>query len=212
MPDERIPVARRGIQTGRMAYGMTNSDRITVVGAGAMGSIFGCALADAGCDVSFLDISKNLVKRIRDRGLLLVRDGEEHLVRVRASDRALDIGISDVVLICVKCYDTEAAALGIGPLVGDDTIVVSLQNGWGNGEVLARFFDPVRLVVGVTYNSGTLLGPAHVAHTAEAPTYLGPYDGGGLEPAERFGAILARAGLSAHVTEQIRDEIWKKLV
>jgi 2-dehydropantoate 2-reductase len=90
----------------------------------------------------------------------------------------------------------------------------SLQNGWGNGDVLARHFDPARLVIGVTYHSGTNAGPGVVLHTntTDAPTLVGSYEGSDTANAEKLASAIMAGGLRAQATPNIRSEIWKKLV
>ncbi len=112
----------------------------------------------------------------------------------------------------VKCYRTESAAKLAYPLVGPETIVASFQNGRGNGDVLARQFPTGLLVVGVTYDSGTVLAPGRVAHTYEAETFLGPYAGESLDNARWIAGLLAAAGFRATATPAVHRAIWEKLV
>jgi 2-dehydropantoate 2-reductase len=91
--------------------------------------------------------------------------------------------------------------------------VATLQNGWGSADVLAEVFDPARLVVGVTYHSATVTGPARVAHTGRGATFVGPYvEGGGLAPTQTVAAVLGGGGIEARVVPAVRPEIWRKLV
>jgi len=182
------------------------------VGAGAMGSIFGARLAAAGVDTLLVDVAEPLVDKINADGVTVVRGEEETTTRVPATRDPASAGPADLVVFFVKCYHTASAADAARPLVGPDTVVASLQNGWGNGDVLASVFDPGQVVVGVTYNSGTVLGVGRVAHPGVGPTYMGPYDAGSAAGAERLAAALTQGGLEAHVTAEIRTEIWKKLI
>ncbi len=78
--------------------------------------------------------------------------------------------------------------------------------------MLAAEYDPAQIVLGVTYNSGLVLGPARVRHPADAPTTLGPFDGDATDAAERLAQAIRDGGLEAEVTGQVRPAIWKKLV
>jgi 2-dehydropantoate 2-reductase len=177
-----------------------------------MGGIYGAALTEAGVETVLLDVSMPLVERLSREGLVLVRDGESRNVRVQATTDARQVGPVDVVLFFVKCYHTDSAAKTTASLLGPDTVVASLQNGWGNGDVLATHFPPERIVVGVSYHSGTVLEPGKVAHTAIGTTYAGPYQGEATAGAERLAEALERAGIAVTVLAQVRTEIWKKLV
>jgi 2-dehydropantoate 2-reductase len=186
--------------------------RIAVVGAGAMGSIFGARFAQAGHDTVLVDVAAPLVERINDAGVTVVRGDEETVTRVPATSDTASVGPVDLVVVCVKCYHTESAAELARPLVGPDTVVASLQNGWGNGDVLAAAFPPEQVVVGVTYNSGTVLDVGRVAHPGVGPTTMGPFADGATAGAELLARALADGGLEAAVAVPVRPEIWKKLI
>lgn len=188
--------------------------RVAVVGAGAMGSIFGARFQEGGLDTVLVDVSEPLVAKIEADGVAVVQGDEERVVRVPATSDPASAGEQDLVVFFVKCYHTDAAARAAQPLVGPDTVVASLQNGWGNGDVLARIYDPARVAVGVTYNSGTVLELGKVAHPGVGPTYVGAYvEGDGSSAvAERVAEAVAAGGLEATVIDGIRQEIWKKLI
>lgn len=186
--------------------------RIAVVGAGAMGSIFGARLAGGGHDVVLVDVARPLVDKINEAGVTVRRGEESTTTRVPATAEPSEVGPVDLVVFFVKCYHTAPAAELARPLVGPDTIVASLQNGWGNGDVLAAAFPPEQVVVGVTYNSGLLVEPGVVVHPADQPTLVGSFTDGDAERASRVAAALESGGLAATVASPVRPEIWKKLV
>jgi 2-dehydropantoate 2-reductase len=186
--------------------------KIAVVGAGAMGSIFGARFARGGHEVVLVDVAEPLVEKINADGITIVRGDEETTTRVSATSDPETVGPVDVVVFFVKCYHTPAAATLAQPLVGPETVVASLQNGWGNGDVLAGVFPADQVTVGVTYNSGLVDGPARVIHPAEQPTFVGPFADGSTSGAERLAEALGDADLAATVVSPVRPEIWKKLV
>jgi 2-dehydropantoate 2-reductase len=186
--------------------------RIAVVGAGAMGSIFGARFKEAGHEAVLVDVARALVEKVNADGVTVVRGGEEKVTRIEATSDPASVGVADVVVFFVKCYHTASAAEMARPIVGPGTVVASLQNGWGNGDVLAGVYDPSQIVVGVTYNSGTVLELGKVAHPGVGPTFMGPYAGESLEGAERLAGALADGSLEADVISPIRPEIWKKLI
>lgn len=186
--------------------------RIAVVGAGAMGSIFGARLTEAGHDTVLVDVARPLVEKLRRDGVTLVQDGQERVVEVEATTDPASFGAADAVVFFVKCYHTESAAKGAAPLVGAHTAVASLQNGWGNEEVLARHFGAERVIAGVTYDSGTVLELGRVAHTGRGKTLIGPYEGEALGPTADLEHVLVDAGFEVEATPSIRTEIWKKLI
>ncbi len=185
--------------------------KIAVVGAGAMGSIFGARFAQAGHETVLVDVAEPLVDAINATGVTVVRGDDETVTQVPATTDPASVGPVDIVVFFTKCYHTAAAAEGARPLVGPTTVVASLQNGWGNGDTLAAAFPPEQVVVGVTYNSGLLQGPGRVVHPAEQPTLVGSFidDGDG---ASRLADAIAAAGFEASVASPVRPEIWKKLI
>jgi 2-dehydropantoate 2-reductase len=185
--------------------------KIAVVGAGAMGSIFGARFHQAGHDTVLVDVAQPLVDTINADGVTVVRGDDETVTRVPATTDPASVGPVDVVVFFTKCYHTPSAAEGARPLVGPDTVVASLQNGWGNGDVLAAAYPPEQVVVGVTYNSGLVQGPGRVVHPAEQPTLVGSFADGG-DGAGRLAEALESAGLTATVASPVRPEIWKKLI
>lgn len=186
--------------------------KLTVVGAGAMGGALAAEASAAGHEVHVLDVSRRVIDAINERGLVVNKRGDRLEQRVKATITAADIGVSDVVVIFVKAQHTAAAAQSLGPLLAAQTTVVSLQNGWGNADVLAANADPGRLVFGVTYNSCSLIGPAEIAHTGIGETIVGPYDGTDLTRASQVADLLTDAGWAGRVADDVRTEIWNKLV
>jgi 2-dehydropantoate 2-reductase len=186
--------------------------KIVVVGAGAMGSIFGARLAEGGHETILVDVVETLVRKLNDEGVTIVRGDAEATTRVRATTDPASVGAADLVIFFTKCYHTAPAAQTARPLVGDDTVVASLQNGWGNGDVLAGVFPPEQIALGVTYNSGLLLEPGRVMHPSEQPTIVGSFNDGETTVAERLAGALVDAGFETTIAAPVRPEIWKKLV
>ena len=185
--------------------------KIAVVGAGAMGSIFGARFHQAGHETVLVDVVQPLVDTINAEGVTVVRGDDETVTHVPATTDPAAVGPVDIVVFFTKCYHTSSAAESARPLVGPDTAVASLQNGWGNGDVLAAAYPPGQVVLGVTYNSGLLQGPGRVLHPAEQPTLVGSFSDGG-DGAARLAEALESAGLAATVASPVRPEIWKKLI
>src|SRR3712207_5387828 len=127
-----------------------------------MGGLFGGWLADAGNEVALIDVSTQAVEAINASGLTIEeKDGSKRHVRVRASSDPASIGPVDLVVNFVKCYHTDAAIRSAMPMVGPDTAILSLQNGWGNAPRIAAIAGEERVLVGLTYHSATLVAPGH---------------------------------------------------
>ena len=185
--------------------------KVAVMGAGAMGSIFGAGFVEGGHETVLVDVARPVVDKINADGLVIVaKDGSERTVSIPATADPASIGRCDLVVFFVKCYHTASAAETARPLVDGQTVVASLQNGWGNGDVLARAYDPAQIAIGVTYHSGTVGGLGKVAHPGVGPTFVGAYaDSGAAGAVEE---ALATSGFEVHASPKIREEIWKKLI
>jgi 2-dehydropantoate 2-reductase len=186
---------------------------IAIVGGGAMGGLWAASLSRARQDVTIVDVAPTIIDTIGAQGLRVEHAGETTHARPKATSRPTAGGVAEIVFFFVKAQHTASAAELAQPLVAPSTTIVSLQNGWGNADVLARYFEPQQIVVGVTYHSATLIAPGQVAHTGKGPTYLGPYqDHSDLERAHLVGQLLNAAGIETTVTARVKTEIWKKLV
>lgn len=187
--------------------------KLAVIGAGAMGGTLAAEAAAAGQDVTVVDVSLEIVERIRHDGLLVETPEGRLRSTVAATTEAKEVGPVDVVVIFVKAQHTRAAGESARSLLGAETVVVTLQNGWGNADVLAEILPADRLVAGVTYNSCTMLSPGRLQHSGRGPTVVGPFlVDGDIGPARRTAQLLTEAGWAARATGSARVEIWKKLV
>jgi 2-dehydropantoate 2-reductase len=187
--------------------------RIAILGGGgAMGGLFGGYLARAGNDVTLIDVSKAAVDAINDNGLSIEeKDGSKPVIKVAASTDPSKVGPVDLVINFVKCYHTEAAVTAARPMINGSTAVLSLQNGWGNAPRIASIVGEDRVLVGLTYHSGTLLGPGRVKHPGTGMTYVGELSGKQTERLERVAETFRGAGIETTLSTRILDEVWKKL-
>lgn len=186
--------------------------KIAVLGAGAMGSVIGGALAKAENNVVLIDVAKETIEAINSRGLIVrEKDGREETIKVFATDRPATVGTVDLVVVFVKCYHTESAIHSAAPMIGPGTLVLSLQNGWGNGPAIGKIVGFERLLVGVSYHSATVLGPGHVLHGGTGNTFIGELDGA---PSDRLATVAKAfnaAGIPVTPTTSVLKEIWSKL-
>ncbi len=181
--------------------------RVVVMGAGAIGSLFGGRLADQH-EVTLVG-RKPHVDAIQDHGLQLTGHTERTLP-VDATTDPREAGAADAVLLTVKAYDTQQAIQDAGPLLDEHTYVVSLQNGLGNLETLAQHV-PTERVMGATTSHGCLRrGPGHVEHTGLGDTALGPMEPPDLPAHHELAQALTEAGLETTVVARIQPRLWAK--
>jgi 2-dehydropantoate 2-reductase len=186
--------------------------RTAILGAGAMGSIFGALLAKAGKEVVLVDSWLDGVQAIQAHGLRLHdREGNSQIIPVKATTDPSGLGEFDVVIVFVKSYQTLKAVEQALPLLSKNTVVLTLQNGWGNAARIAEVCGGERVLAGVTYNSGTLLEPGVVQHAGAGVTFLGELNGKLSQRAERIAQLLNNAGIEAKAVSDVVREIWAKL-
>lgn len=186
--------------------------KTAVVGAGAMGSLFGGLLAESGADVWLLDIRKDHVDEIARRGLSIERNGKHRTVRVRATIDPARIGRADLVIVFVKSYATDAAARTAARLAHDRTRALTLQNGMGNAEIIARHFDPRRVLAGTTAHGATFLEPGSIRHAGVGLTRIGTLDQARSEGAAKIAQCFTRAGIQTETAGNIAELLWEKLL
>ena len=187
--------------------------RVAVMGSGGLGGYFGGLLAKGGTDVSFLARGAHL-KAIRRDGLRIAGGPDPlHLKNVRATDDPAEIGPVDLVMVCVKLWDTEAALEQLRPLVGPDTALVSFQNGVLKDSYLRAAYDDSQLIGGVAYVATTVSEPGVVSRTGPLQRLIvGEFDGRPSARVEAFHAAALAGGIDAEVSDDIRRAIWEKFV
>lgn len=184
--------------------------RIGVIGAGGVGGYFGARLAEAGNEVAVVARGAHL-QAIRQHGLRIRSILGDATVAVAASDDPSDIGPCDVVLLCVKSYDTAAVAALLPALLGDGAAVLSLQNGVDNEEILAAGLGEDRVMGGAAYIFSSVVEAGVIEHTGgPARLVFGELDARRSPRAERLLQACRGAGIDAEIAADIRSVLWTK--
>ncbi len=183
------------------------------MGAGAVGGYFGARLAAAAEDVSFIARGPHL-EAIRASGLrVLSSRGDLTIHPARATDDPGEIGPVDIVLFCVKLWDTDSAGHAARALLGEDTGVISLQNGVEPEERLAAVLGARHVMGGTAAIAAVIAEPGVIRHTgAFARLEFGELDGRGGGRAEAFLAACTQAGIDAAIPADMGEAIWRKFV
>jgi 2-dehydropantoate 2-reductase len=187
--------------------------KIAIIGAGALGSLFGGLLARGGEEVWLFDpIARDHVAKI-DREGLVIEEGQEERIKIRATTKIEDVGKAQLVALFVKAPATEAAIRGALPAMGPSTMVLSLQNGLGIGEILERYVPQQRILRGVTAQGSTFVEPGRIRHAGRGPTWIGPLSSLADKTAlEAIVDIFSRSGIETHIEENVTRLVWKKLL
>ena len=188
--------------------------KIAVVGAGAMGSLFGALLAEAGNDVWLYDVWPEHVQSILQNGLQIEREGKIRTVKIKATADPQQIGRAELVIIFVKSSRTKSAAATAQTIAAANGSVMTLQNGMGNADVIAEFIESERILTGTTSHGATLLGPGSIRHAGIGPTTIGAWSQteDGRQRAGQFAEFFNQAGIKTESVADVRSVVWNKLL
>ena len=204
--------------------------RICIVGAGAIGGLLAAKLARAGEEVSVVARGAQLAA-IRSQGLTLIESAEAFTQRVAASDRIVDLGPQDLLVLAVKAHQLAAVARDLAPALGSSTLILTAQNGipwWyffkhggshdgrrlesvDPGAVIADHLPVDRVVASVVYPSAVVERAGVIRHIEGDRFTLAEIDGAKTERILKVAAAFSRAGFKAPVVSDVRAEIWLKL-
>jgi 2-dehydropantoate 2-reductase len=187
--------------------------RIAVVGTGGIGAPLGASLANAGEDVTFLARGAHLAA-MRANGLRIKGDRGETIVRpVQATDDPAAIGPVDLVLFCVKLWDVESAGETIRPLIGEDTVVIPLQNGVDASERLAPILGASHVLGGVAMVTGSIVSPGVIRQTGKHHSIIFGELNGQITPrTERIRDVCKAAGIDGVLSTDITCARWGKFI
>ena len=186
--------------------------KIAILGAGAMGSLFGGLLAETGEQVTLLDINDAHLSAIAAHGLRLETDtGDRHVRNLQALRPSQATQVPDLLIVFTKSMHTRAALASVRQLIGPSTYVLTLQNGLGNVEALASVVPQERILVGVTTWPADLAGAGHVRSHGAGVIRMMTADGVDRPMLERVVSVLSDAGLRCQADANVWGAVWEKV-
>ena len=187
--------------------------RIAIMGSGGVGGYYGGLLAKAGQELTFIARGAHL-QAIRDKGLHVKSvHGDFTVSPVKATDRPGEIGAVDLVLVATKTYHTEEAAQAIKPLIGDNTVVISLQNGIDAAERIGSAVGMERMLGGATWLSAAIEAPGRIGQYSQFRRIaLGELDGRITPRAQAVASAFATTPAVVELVPNIRQMLWTKFV
>ena len=187
--------------------------KIAVVGAGAMGSVYAGLLAKAGNEVWAVDVWREHIEAIRSGGLRIEGASGDHVVRVRATTDAEEVGACELVVIATKARHVADAARATKAMLGPDTTVLTIQNGLGSGQTVSGVLGEDRVAVGVAGGFGaSVVGPGHVHHAGMELIRLGEMKGPVTPRLDRIATLWSEAGFRVRTFDDIHQLVWEKLI
>ncbi|HEX7283091.1 MAG TPA: 2-dehydropantoate 2-reductase [Vicinamibacterales bacterium] len=186
--------------------------KIAIFGSGGVGGYFGARLAAAGEDVTFLARGAHL-KAMQETGLQIESpNGNLDVPKVQATDRPQAIGPVDVVLLTVKLYDVDTSAATLQPLIGPDTVVITLQNGVEAMDMVAKHVGADHVAGGAAYIVVVIDKPGHLRHTTAHSLVFGERDGRRSDRLIAFEDACTRAGFKGKATTDVETDLWVKFI
>ena len=188
--------------------------KLAVLGPGALGCLMAALFREAGAEVSLVDYRPDRVARLRLRGIQLhTLEGGPRVVRVPIG-LGPEVGPCDLTIVAVKAYQTEAAALALPGLMAQGGMTLTLQNGLGNLEAIARVVGPARLLAGVGLLGVTRQDEGRIIYAGRGAIYIGAPLKSQVSKGEVAAVVdlFRRAGLECQPREDIEAVLWEKLV
>ncbi|SEA38532.1 ketopantoate reductase [Desulfuromusa kysingii] len=185
--------------------------RIGIIGSGALGLYYGAMLQRSGQDLHFL--LRRDYQAIQENGLHVFScHGDFYLPQVASYLTPQEIGPVDLVIVGLKTISNHHLIELVRPLLGDNTAILTLQNGLGNEELLATAFGPERVLGGVAFLCSNRGEPGTVHHLGEGKILLGEFRGGSSQRSHNLAEMFQTAGVPCTAVSDLRRARWEKLV
>lgn len=188
--------------------------KVSIVGCGAMGSVYAALMASAGHEVHAVTLWPDHAEAMAAQGLRCEGASGDRTVSLASAGTTTEgIGVSDLVIVATKAFDVEAAARSSVPLLGPETVVQTIQNGLGSPEVAAPIVGPDRLAVGVVGGFGaSMRGPGHAHHNGMEMIRFGPYAGLPRRLLEASAEVWRSSGFDVQLFDDVTRMVWEKLI
>ncbi|WP_313344339.1 2-dehydropantoate 2-reductase [Sedimentibacter sp.] len=182
-----------------------------VLGAGAMGCLYGGLLKEKGNDVILVDVSRSQVDEINKNGLALETAEGKRNITIKAKFAHDVTEQPDLIILFTKTIHSKSALSSLKEIIGPETMVLSLQNGLGNDEVIKEFVPTDRIIIGTTNFPSDLLKPGNVRSLGKGTTKIMSCNGEVTEKLKQIEMMLNEAGFNCIITEDVFVSIWEKV-
>jgi 2-dehydropantoate 2-reductase len=189
--------------------------KIVIVGPGAMGCLFAAFLYRSKSkehEIWLLDHNSARAARLSKQGIDVEGIAGNWHVDVRATSDVKDIPKADLIIVCVKSYDTKNAVERLKSLVGEDTSVLTLQNGLGNIEIIGEITGPDQVIGGITSLGSTWLDVGRIRFAGKGETIIGKIDGKTSVQMRAIRELFNKAGIETKISQDIKGFLWSKLI
>ncbi len=189
--------------------------KTAIIGAGAIGSLFGSLLKASGYSPVLYDTDSKKTEYINKNGIKLIYPKKEKQIHIfpEATDNIEEIKGFDYYVFCVKSYSTKAAAEKVSSVKSEQSIALSIQNGTGNEYIIANYFSKDFTAAGVTSEGASFISPASVIYGGKGKTLISIIkENPDNSKLKSLIKIFNRSGIETDITKNYRHDIWKKLI
>ena len=184
---------------------------VAVLGAGAMGCLFGGLLAEKGLKVTLIDVWKEHIDAINKNGLKMDGFGGDRFIKINATSDPKSINPVDVVIVMCKATALEQALKNAKNIVGNKTVLMSFQNGIGHEAIMQNIVGVDKVLGGTTTQASNILGPGHIKNHASLPSWIGEYEGGLSDRVKDIAETFTAYGLETIASDNVKKRKWMKL-
>ena len=188
--------------------------KIAIVGAGAMGCLYGAKLSALPTnEVHLIDVWKDHIDAINENGLMMEENGETiPYGAVKGIYDATQVGTCDLAIVFVKSTLTSTAVKSSKAVFGPNTVALTLQNGLGNIDLIRAEIGDNNVIAGTTAHGATMLGPGKMQHAGSGKTIIGELNGKRTDRIEKIAEVLKAAGLETDISDNVLGLVWDKLL
>ena len=188
-------------------------ENICVIGVGAIGSVLGGFLSNAGYKVTFIEKNEDIIRQVKENGLSISGVKEIHCDNVNIMSPESIIEKQDLIFYAVKAYNLEEALMNSLSMIGKDTYIVCIQNGLGIGEIVNRYVNERQIIEGIIWFPAITVETGHVELlTFYEESIFGAFSYTSQEYVTKLVSILNEIGIPARTTDDIISEIWRKAI
>ncbi len=185
--------------------------KVAILGAGAMGCLFGGLLAEKGLDVVLIDVWKDHVNEINSKGLKMMGHGGDRIVKVKATTEPQKLSKVDAIIVMCKATALKNALENSKNIIGDKTMLMSFQNGIGHEEIMQDIAGKDKVLGGSTTQAASVQGPGIIQNHASLPSWIGEYSGGLSDRVKNLAETFTAFGLETLPEDNIKKRKWMKL-
>ena len=185
--------------------------KVAVLGAGAMGCLFGGLMAEKGLDVVLIDVWKDHVDAINKNGLKMDGHGGDRFIKIKATTDPSTLKPVDAIILMCKATALKTALTKSKNIIGDNTMLMSFQNGIGHEAIMQEIAGKDKVLGGTTTQASNIVGPGHIKNHGSLPSWIGEYEGGMSDRVSNLAETFTAHNLETIAVADIKKRKWMKL-